>query len=235
MANKPRVKAPKQRTTQRRAEDEAKKRRLYLLGGGSLVALLAIVGVAFALGLVGGGDANAADARATLEQAGCKMTVKAAVPSVSDHSDVPDPAMRHPSWNTDPPTTGPHFGQTLAYGSYTDEPDIARVLHNLEHGAIYILYGSGVPDATISQLQAFYADHENGTILAPHARLKKQIALGAWVVPGLPEASNDRGSGVLAKCTTFDEEAYAAFFEAFHFRGPESSIFRPSDMQPGDF
>ena len=235
MANKPRVKAPKQRTSQRRAEDEAKKRRLYLLGGGSFVALLAIVGVVFALGLAGGGEANAADARASLEEAGCTMTVKAATPNSSDHSEITDPAMRHPSWNTDPPTTGPHYGQTLAYGSYTEEPDIARVLHNLEHGAVYILHGPGVPDATVRQLHEFYADHQSGTILAPYARLKKQIALGAWVVPGLPEASSDRGSGVLAKCTKFDEEAYDAFFEAFQFKGPESPLLRPSDMQPGDF
>ena len=235
MANKPRVKAPKQRTSQRRAEDEAKQRRLYLLGGGSLVALLAIVGIVFALGLAGGGEANAADARASLEEAGCKVTVKAATPNSSDHSEITDPGIRHPSWNMDPPTTGLHYGQTLAYGSYTEEPDIARVLHNLEHGAIYILHGNGVPDATVRQLHEFYADHRSGTILAPYARLKKQIALGAWVVPGLPEASNDRGSGVQAKCTKFDEEAYAAFFEAFQFQGPESTVFRPSDMQPGDF
>jgi hypothetical protein len=235
MANKPRVKAPKQRSSQRRAEDEAKKRRLYLLGGGSLVALLAIVGIVFALGLAGGGEANAADARATLEEAGCTLTVKAAAPYRSDHSEITDPSTRHKNWNTDPPTSGPHYGQTLAYGSYTEEPDIARVLHNLEHGAAFVLYGNGVPDATVTQLQEFYSDHESGTILAPYARLKKQVALGAWVLPGLPEAGNDRGSGVLAKCTKFDEEAYAAFFDAFQFQGPESSIFRPSDMQPGDF
>jgi len=233
MANKPRVKAPKQRTSQRRAEDEAKKRRLYLVGGGSIVALLAIVGIVALLGLAGGGEASASEARASLEEAGCTLTVKAATPNSADHSEVTDPAMRLASWNTEPPTTGPHYGETLAYGSYAEEPDIARVLHNLEHGAAYILYGRDVPDATVGQLQAFYAEHESGTILAPYARLKKQIALGAWVLPGLPEAGNDRGSGVLAKCTKFDDDAYGAFFEAFQFKGPES--FRPSDMQPGDF
>ncbi len=235
MANKPRVKAPKQRTSQRRAQDEAKKRRLYLVGGGSVVALLAIVGVVFALGLAGGGDASAAEAQATLKEAGCTVTVKEAVANVSSHTDFPDPEAKDPRWNTDPPTTGPHFGQTLAYGSYTQPIDLGRVLHNLEHGAAYILYGSGVSDATITQLQEFYGDHLNGTVLAPYASLKKQIALGAWVVPGLPEASNDRGSGVLARCDEFDEEAFDAFFDAFQFKGPESPLFRPSDMRPGKF
>jgi hypothetical protein len=231
MANKPRVKAPKQRTSQRRAEDEAKKRRLYMLGGGSLAALVAIVAIVFALGLAGGGEANAAEARASLETAGCTMVVKKAVAAVH----VEDPEAKSPEWNTDPPTSGPHYGQTLAYGSYTEPIDLPRVLHNLEHGAVYILYGSKVPDATIAELQAFYSEHENGTVLAPYAKLGKQIALGAWLLPGLPEASNDNGSGILAKCEKFDEDAYAGFFEAFQFEGPESGLFRPSDLRPGEF
>ena len=234
MAHKPRVKAPKQRSAQRRAEDEAKKRRLYMLGAGTLVAALAVVGAVALLGL-GGGEASVSDVRADLRAAGCTMRVVEAVPNVSNHSDFPDPEARSPDWNTDPPTTGPHYGQTLQYGSYTEPIDIGRALHNLEHGAAYILYGNDVPDATVAELQEFYADHANGTILAPYARLGDQIALGAWVVPGLPEASNDRGSGVLAKCTRFDDQAFSAFFDAFQFNGPESPLFRPSDMRPGEF
>jgi hypothetical protein len=232
MAQKPRVKAPKQRGSQRRAEDEAKKRRLYMLGGGTLVAVLAVVGIVGLFGL-GGSEASASEVRADLRAAGCTMKVVEAAPNSSNHSQ--DPEARSPDWNTDPPTTGPHYGQTLQYGSYTEPIDIARALHNLEHGAAYILFGNKVRDATVSQLQEFYADHATGTILAPYARLKNQIALGAWVVPGLPEASNDRGSGVLAKCKKFDEAAFSAFFDAFQFKGPESPLFRPSDMQPGEF
>jgi hypothetical protein len=234
MPPKPRVKAPKQRSAQRRAEDEAKKRRLYMLGGGTLVAVLAIVGVVALLGLVGG-EASASDARADLRAAGCTVKVVEAVSNLSNHADFQDPEARSPKWNTDPPTSGPHYGQTLQYGSYTEPIDIARALHNLEHGAVYILFGNKVRDATVVQLQDFYADHATGTILAPYARLGNQIALGAWVVPGLPEASNDRGSGVLAKCKKFDEQAFSGFFDAFQFTGPESTLLRPSDMQPGEF
>ena len=234
MPPKPRVKAPKQRSSQRHAEAEAKKRRLYMLGGGTLVLVLAVVGIAGLLGL-GGGEASAAEVRADLRAAGCTMQVKEAVANISNHSDFPDPEARNPTWNTDPPTSGPHFGQTLQFGSYTEPIDIGRALHNLEHGAVFILFGNKVSDATVAQLQEFYADHADGTILAPYVRLGNQIALGAWVVPGLPEASNDRGSGVLAKCKKFDEAAFSAFFDAFQFKGPESPLFRPSDMQPGDF
>jgi Protein of unknown function (DUF3105) len=235
MAQKPRVKAPKQRSSQRRAEDEARKRRVYMLGGGTLVALLGTVGVVALLGLGSGGEASAAEVRADLSAAGCTMTVVEAVPNVSNHSDFPDPEARSPAWNTEPPTTGPHYGQTLQYNLYTEPIEIGRALHNLEHGGVYVLYGDKVPDATVSQLQEFYADHETGTILAPYARLGNRIALGAWVVPGLPEASNARGSGVLAKCTRFDEAAFSAFFDAFQFTGPESPIIPPSSMGRGQF
>ena len=234
MPNKPRVKAPKQRTSQRRAEDEAKKRRLYAIGAGSIAILLAIVAAVALLGL-GGGEASAADVRADLKTAGCKMKVVEAVSNISNHSDFPDPEARSKDWNTDPPTSGPHFGQTIIYGSYRDPIDIGRVLHNLEHGAVYILFGDKVKEDTITQLQEFYDGHGNGTVLAPYAKLGNKIALGAWVVPGLPEATNDRGSGVLATCTKFDEAAFSSFFDAFQFKGPESPLFRPSDMAPGDF
>ena len=81
--------------------------------------------------------------------------------------------------------------------------------------------------------RAFYDQHETGTILAPYPKLGDKIALGAWYADGLPEASSDRGSGILAKCTAFDEDAFAAFFDAFQFKGPESSIIPPSSMAPG--
>lgn len=233
MADKPRVKAPKQRSTQRRAEDEAKRRRLLMLGGGALTVLVAIVGIVALLGL-GGGEPSPAGVRADLEAAGCTMIVREAVANVSNHSDFPDPEATSSDWNTDPPTSGPHFGQTLIFGSYTEPVDIGRVLHNLEHGGVYILYGDKVPDSTITQLQAFYDDHATGTILAPYAKLGNQIALGAWVVPGLAEASSGRGSGVLAKCKRFDENAFASFLDAFQFKGPESPLLRPWDLAPGN-
>src|SRR5918994_653693 len=98
MAPKPRVRAPKQRSAQRRAEDEAKKRRLYMLGGGTLVVVLAIVGAVALLGL-GGGEASAADVRADLRAAGCTMQVVEAAPNSANHTD--DPEARNPGWNTD--------------------------------------------------------------------------------------------------------------------------------------
>ena len=230
MAEKPRVKAPKKRATPK-SDERGDRRRLLLLVAGSAVVLVAVAGGFFLLGA--GGGTSADDARDALAAADCTFEVKPAVVNVSDHSDFPDPDGSSKKWNTDPPTSGPHYGVTLIYGSYTDPPQLGRIVHNLEHGAIFILYGDEVPEATVAELQAFYDEHKNGTILAPYPKLGDQIALGAWLVDGLPEASSDRGSGVLAKCSSFDEAAFKAFFDAFQFKGPESAFFRPSDMQPG--
>ena len=87
-------------------------------------------------------------------------------------------------------------GIPAIFGIYNEELEMARVVHNLEHGGIYILYGKDVPDSTVDELRSFYESHKTGTIMAPLDRLGDKFALGAWVVDG--ETKN----GFLAKCTT---------------------------------
>ena len=79
------------------------------------------------------------------------------------------------------------------------------------------------------ELQAFYAARENGTLLAPLPSLGSKIALGAWTTKSPSEP--DEGTAYLAKCTDFDEAAFAAFFAANQFRGPER--FPSESMLPG--
>ena len=231
MAQKPRVQAPKERSGA--VPSDQKRNRQILAAVGGLLAALVLGGLLF-FSLGSGAEAADVEAvRTDLQAAGCTLTVKPAVANVSSHSDFPDPGGTSPKWNTDPPTTGPHYGQTLVYGAYTDPVEIGRVLHNLEHGAVYILYGDEVTEETVSQLTTFYDAHADGTILAPYPKLGDEIALGVWLADGVPDAKSDRGSGVLAKCTTFDEKAFSAFFDSFQFKGPESGIFGPSNMKPG--
>jgi hypothetical protein len=224
---------PKPRSQGKRKPPPSKgddRRNLVLLGiGGAAVLAIAAVALAFTLG--GGDGGSEGDARAALEAADCTFTVKPAVVNESDHSDFPDPDARSPKWNTDPPTSGPHYGQTVIYGVYTEPPQIGRLVHNLEHGAAYVLYGEGVPAATVEQLRTFYGEHTRGTILAPYPRLGNKIALGAWVDPGLDEAKSDRGSGVLATCGSFDRSAFDAFLASYQFKGPER--FPADSLLPG--
>jgi hypothetical protein len=218
----------KSRSRQRTDKASFDRRLLYLGGAAGTVVVAAVLGWL----LLGGGTEDAeAKARTALETAGCTLTVVPAVRNESDHSDVANPDLAIKAWNTDPPTSGPHYGETAIFGAYEEPLQQARVLHNLEHGAVSIQYGDDVPDATVDELRSFYDDNQNGTILAPYPKLGKQIALGAWVDPGLESASSDRGSGVLAKCPRFDETAFESFLDAFQFKGPER--FPADSMLPG--
>ena len=225
MAEKPRVKAPKQRATTS-SDDSARMRQLLLLGG--VVAALVIAGVLFAAVGRGGGGPDEASVRADLEAAGCTLQAVKAQPG--RHSLTADGAAK---WNTDPPTTGPHFGfdasgnlGTVVWGAYDEPLQLARVVHNLEHGGVYIFYGDEVSDSVVDQLRGFYDDHKNGTLLAPYPKLGDKVALGAWVAEG------EDAKGYLAKCSAFDEGAFSSFFDAFQFKGPER--FSSGSMLPGD-
>ena len=218
MADKPRVKAPKQRATT--SSDDSDRRRMLLLAGVGFAALVAAV-VLFAAFGRGGGGPDEESVRASLVSAGCTLKTVTALPG--KHS--LGPGQISGKWNTDPPTNGPHYGVAAIFGIYNDEIEPARLVHNLEHGGIFILYGDEVPDSTVKELAAFYDDHKTGTIMAPLARLGDQFALGAWVAEG------GDAKGQLAKCKAFDEGAVSSFFRAFQFRGPER--YDPSQLQPG--
>jgi hypothetical protein len=225
MAEKPRVRAPKQRATTS-SDDSARARKLALLGG--VVAALAVAGVLFAAVGRGGAAPDEASVRADLQAAGCTLQAVKAQPG--RHSLTADGTAK---WNTDPPTNGPHFGfdasgnvGTVVWGAYDEPLQLARVVHNLEHGGVYILYGDEVSDSVVDQLRGFYDDHKNGTLVAPYPKLGDKVALGAWVAEG------EEAKGYLAKCATFDEAAFSSFFDAFQFKGPER--YSSGSMLPGD-
>ena len=98
MADKPRVKAPKQRTTHT-PDDAARRKRLLLVGGVAIAALVVVVG-AFAFLGVGGGEASEEDVRTSLEAAGCTLEVE---PALAGAHSVRDPGGTSDEWNTDPP------------------------------------------------------------------------------------------------------------------------------------
>jgi hypothetical protein len=86
-------------------------------------------------------------------------------------------------------------------------------------------HGSVIPVATL------IPRHPSDTAaqLANWPRTFCTIALEAWVVhdPSKPT----EGTAYLAKCTQFDESAFAAFFDAYQFQGPER--FPPDSLLPG--
>ena len=200
---------------------------MALYGAGAIVALAALGAAIFLTGF-GGNDPSPEKVRADLEAAGCELqAVKA---QRGQHTLGADETF---DWNTEPPTSGPHFGfddagnlGTVIWGAYEEPLQLARVVHNLEHGGIYIFYGSEVPDAVVAELRRFYDSHERGTLLAPYPNLADEIALGAWV------SEDGEEKAYLATCPAFDDAAFSAFFDGFQFKGPER--FPASSLLPGN-
>ena len=211
-----RVQAPQRRHgTTPPADAERQRKLLYLIAGSGILLLAIVLGAIF---LTGGGGKNEA---ATIEAAGCTLQSFKAVPNKPDHSDVPTLETK-PKWNSYPPTSGPHYGQTAILGSYDEPVQLVQSTHNLEHGAIVIHYGKDVPPAEVEKIRDWYSNDPNGLLVAPLDDLGKKIALAAWTTKdATPGASSDRGRGYLVECTTFSEKAFDTFVKNHRFKGPE--------------
>ncbi len=195
-----------------------------VIAGGAAVAVV-VAGVLAGLLAFSGGGGGSAGVRAKLVAAGCTLQ---GFPGVSRRH-IFKPGERPKSWNSFPPTSGPHYAVPAVYGFYDQPLQLARVLHNLEHGGVYMLYGSQTPADTVSKLREVYDQDPRGLIVAPLPELGDKIALGAWTSkhPGSAEI----GTGHLAKCTQVDKGAFDAFIKAFRGRGPEGETL--DQLQPG--
>ncbi|HWN22139.1 MAG TPA: DUF3105 domain-containing protein [Gaiellaceae bacterium] len=224
-----RVQAPQRRSTPSTSADADRRRKLIFA---SVASALVVIAVVLGIILFTGGDDGSdgvAEVRAALTAAGC--TLQSAPAQPGDHTAAID-ATTDPKWNTDPPTSGPHFGTPAIFDMYDSPVNIAQAVHNLEHGGIFIFYGDEVPAETVTQIEGFYNEDRTALLVAPLPELGDKIALGAWVTPDpRPGSVGEGGQGHLAECTEFDEEAFAAFRDNFRFRGPER--FPPEQLEPG--
>jgi hypothetical protein len=198
------------------------RRILYLIGAIGIAVLAIVLAV-----LVLGGDE---DEQTAVETAGCTLESFPAVPNVPDHSDVPTLTTK-PAWNSNPPTSGPHFGEWAVWGFYDEEVPLVKSVHNLEHGGVVIHYGPQVPQAEVEKLRTFYGEDPNGLLVAPLRSNGDTITLSAWTAPDAETGTADRGRGWLARCTTFDEVAVSAFIEEHRYKGPER--IPPEQLAPG--
>jgi hypothetical protein len=224
-----RPQAPQRRTTPSAPRDPERQRRmLYLIAGSGLAALAIVLAFVFLAG--GGGDGGE---RAALEQAGCTLQSFPALANAADHSDVPTVTSK-PKWNSSPPTSGPHFGQTAVWDAYDEPVPLVQTTHNLEHGGVIIHYGPDVPEAEVDALRTWYneTDDPNGLIISPLPTNGDKITLSAWTAPDASTGgTRDRGRGFLASCTTFDEAAFSAFIDEHRYKGPER--IPPELLTPG--
>jgi hypothetical protein len=194
------------------------------------VALVAAI-VAGVVALSMGGKSASANVKAAMLGAGCTYEdVKPFPPKHKGnyHADVPTLATPMKGlWATFPPSGGAHYGAWAIWGFYTSAVNPRQVVHNEEHGAVVIWWGTKVPSSTVDKLQAFYNEKPTGMLGTPLTSiggktLGNKIALTSWTsLPGTYYANGNYGIGHVAICPSFDEKAFKVFRDAYRGKGPE--------------
>lgn len=85
----------------------------------------------------------------------------------------------HPPYNSNPPSSGWHYANPALIGFYDRDEALAdeQVIHNLEHGDIWITYNPLISDAILEELKTF---DEGKVIITPRQSNDSDISLVAW-------------------------------------------------------
>jgi len=82
-----------------------------------------------------------------------------------------------PEYTSNPPTSGPHFSQTARSGFRDHAIPDQNVIHNLEHGDVWISFNPRVSDSIKKELERFGAAK---VIVTPREANDTDIALASW-------------------------------------------------------
>lgn len=187
--------------------------RFLLVGGVGLVVIVVVVAV---IALSGGSSTGGPGA--ALAAAGCELFQPAPSQVTADNNHV----LELPEgfeYNTFPPSQGPHHPETLLFNLYPEPVEQLNLVHNLEHGGMYVQYGDQTSAEDIAAIGAWWEADPNGLVIAPLPELGDTIALGAWTTP--EESNYEDSVGRLAYCKGFDQAAFDAFKDAYRGSGPE--------------
>lgn len=115
----------------------------------------------------------------------------------------------HPSYNSNPPTSGWHYGETAENGAHREEVADEYLIHNLEHGDIWIAYHPRISGEAEKELKKF--GDESRLVVTPRSGNEHDVALVAW---GHLDAFN-----LLDK--PLDTERVRDFIKRYRNKGPE--------------
>ena len=141
------------------------------------------------------------------------------VPVMADTSHVPDGTDPGP-FNSDPPTSGPHYEENLPAGFY-DEEDLpglgeypqGQLVHSLEHGYVIFWYNCDLLDdqgcqSLNNQIQGVMDQADNLKVIAfPWKSIDSPVVLTSW--------------GKLQRFASFDPDQALSFVESNRNRSPE--------------
>ena len=109
-------------------------------------------------------------------------------------------------YNSNPPTSGMHFEYAEKWGVFDSPQPDAKMIHNLEHGGIWISY-KDIDDQTKAQLEAITKANSGSVIMTPRPQNDSKIAVAAW--------------GRLMKLDIYDEIKILEFIKVNKNKSPE--------------
>lgn len=114
----------------------------------------------------------------------------------------------HPPYNSNPPSSGSHYTSTARGGFYEEPLPDERVIHNLEHGDIWIAYHPDISDEAKETLESFAGQY---VVVSPRRDNKGDISLVAWGRVDTFDIENE----------FVDEGRVRDFIRRYDNRGPE--------------
>ncbi len=102
-------------------------------------------------------------------------------------------------YNSNPPSSGPHFAASVAPGIYRSHIPSGQSVHALEHGRVVIHYLPDTPNDIVAELESITKQYAPNVILTPDPDIDSAIGLAAW--------------GRVDALGAFDEERIVAFVE----------------------
>lgn len=187
------------------------------------LALLSPLVVALACGgpgsttIGGGGDDAAAPDTSIQLDASCAVTVDSPPLLPASHVAIGTVV----AYDSNPPSSGPHYPIWAAYQAYATPVPRSYYVHDLEHGAIVLLYNCASRDAcpgTAAALEAIPAQLATDPLCDPSVRVRTVVTPDPLL--DVPVAAAAWGHTYKADCV--DVPTLLAFARAHYAQGPEN-------------
>ena len=114
----------------------------------------------------------------------------------------------HKEYNSNPPTSGSHAG-TAQWGFSEVELLDENLIHNIEHGGIWISY-KDLDQQSIETLREIARKNSRSVVVTPRAANDSPVAVASW--------------GRLMKLDSVDEEAITEFIRKNKNKSPEQLV-----------
>lgn len=117
-------------------------------------------------------------------------------------------------YNDEEPATSGNHSEPLPWQFYTQEIDDSNVIHNMEHGGVYISYRPDLPQDQVDKIKALFFPpfsragfSASKAIMAPRAKNNAPIIMSSWLRS--------------EKMQSFDEEKMVQYYRENIGKSPE--------------